>query len=71
MDVAPSGDITVSCVLARNDPLGSRRNTVSSIFFLMCIRVSTHPIPSSVDLPDPGIEPGSPALQADSLPTEL
>ena len=24
-----------------------------------------------VDLPDPGIEPGSPALQADSLPTEL
>ena len=22
-------------------------------------------------LPDPGIEPGSPALQADSLPTEL
>ena len=28
-------------------------------------------IPSPVDLPDPGIEPGSPALQADSLPTEL
>ena len=27
--------------------------------------------PSSVDLPDPGIKPGSPALQADSLPTEL
>ena len=26
---------------------------------------------SPVDLPDPGIEPGSPALQADSLPTEL
>ena len=23
------------------------------------------------DLPDPGIEPGSPALEADSLPTEL
>ena len=29
------------------------------------------PIPSPVDLPNPGIEPGSPALQADSLPTEL
>ena len=29
------------------------------------------PIPSPVDLPDPGVEPGSPALQADSLPTEL
>ena len=24
-----------------------------------------------MDLPDPGIEPGSPVLQADSLPTEL
>ena len=26
------------------------------------------PFPSPEDLPDPGIEPGSPALQADSLP---
>ena len=29
------------------------------------------PLPSPGDLPDPGIEPESPALQADSLPTEL
>ena len=29
------------------------------------------PFPSPGDLPDPGIEPGSPTLQADSLPTEL
>ena len=29
------------------------------------------PLPSPRDLPDPGIKPGSPALQADSLPTEL
>jgi len=28
------------------------------------------PIPSPVDLHDPGIEPGCPALQADSLPAE-
>ena len=28
-------------------------------------------MPSPVDLPKPGIESGSPALQADSLPTEL
>ena len=28
------------------------------------------PFPSPGDLPNPGIEPGSPALQADSLPTE-
>ena len=29
------------------------------------------PFPSPGDFPDPGIEPGSPALQADSLLTEL
>ena len=29
------------------------------------------PFPSPRDLPDLGIEPVSPALQADSLPTEL
>ena len=29
------------------------------------------PFPSPDDLPDPGIEPGSLALQADSLLTEL
>ena len=29
------------------------------------------PFPSLADLPNPGIEPGSPALQADSLPSEL
>ena len=29
------------------------------------------PIPSPADLPDPGIELGSSALQVDSLPTEL
>jgi len=32
---------------------------------------SGYPIPSPADILDPGIEPGSPALQADSLPTEL
>ena len=28
-------------------------------------------LPSPRDLPDPGTEPGSPALQVDSLPSEL
>ena len=28
------------------------------------------PFPSPGDIPNPGIEPGSPALQADSLPSE-
>ena len=31
---------------------------------------SALPFPSPGDLPDPGIEPGSPALQADALPSE-
>ena len=31
---------------------------------------SGQPIPSPADLPDPGFELGSPALQADSLPAE-
>ena len=31
---------------------------------------SGYPVPSPVDLPDPGIEPGSSELQADSLPAE-
>ena len=31
---------------------------------------SGQPFPSPEDLPNPGIEPGSPALQADSLPAE-
>ena len=29
------------------------------------------PFPSAGDLPNPGIKPGSPALQADALPSEL
>ena len=30
-----------------------------------------YPLPSPLYLPDPGVEPGSPALQVDSLLTEL
>ena len=32
---------------------------------------SGEPIPSPGDLPNPGIKPGPPTLQVDSLPTEL
>ena len=32
---------------------------------------SALPLPSPGDLPNPGIEPGAPALQADFLPTKL
>ena len=44
----------------------------SSVHGLLQVRiVSGLPCPSPGDLPDLGIEPGSPALQADSLPFEL
>ena len=33
--------------------------------------LSGFPFPSPEDLPKPGIEPGSPTLQADALPSEL
>ena len=33
--------------------------------------LESYPIPSPVDLPDPGIELGSPASQMESIPTEL
>ena len=34
-------------------------------------RLGWLPFPSPGDLPDPGTEPGSPSLQADSLPIEI
>ena len=37
----------------------------------LCDPIDGSPFPSPEDLPDPGIEPWSPELQADSLPTEL
>ena len=39
-------------------------------FFFRQERWSGLPFPSPGDLPNPGIEPGSPALQADALPSE-
>ena len=43
----------------------------SSLHGILQARIlSRLPFPSPGDLPDPGIEPRSPALQADSLPSE-
>ena len=41
-----------------------------SMGFFRQERWSGLPFPSPGDLPNPGIEPGSPALQADALPPE-
>ena len=45
--------------------------TIQSMEFSRPEYWSGQPFPSPGDLPNPGIEPRSPALQADSLPAEL
>ena len=45
--------------------------TIQSMEFSRPEYWSGYPFPSPADLPNPGIEPGSPASQMDSLPTEL
>ena len=53
------------------DPMGCVAHQAPlSMEFSMQEYWSGLPFPSPGDLPDPGIEPGSPALQADSLLTE-
>ena len=47
------------------NPPGSSVHRISQARILECVA-----IPSPGDLPDPGIEPWSPALQEDSLPSE-
>ena len=44
--------------------------TIQSMEFSRPEYWSGQPFPSPGDLPNPGIKPGSPALQADSLPAE-
>ena len=44
--------------------------TIQSVGFSRPERCSGQPFLSPGDLPNPGIEPKSPALQADSLPAE-
>ena len=53
------------------DPMDVACQTRLSMGFFRQEYWSGLPFPSPGDLPDPGIKPRSPALQADSLPTEL
>ena len=57
--------VTQSCLILC-DP-----RTIQSMEFSRPEYWSREPFASPGDLPDPGIEPGSPVLQADSLPAEL
>ena len=52
------------------DPMGCSPIGSAVQGILQAARWSGLPFPSPGDLPDPGIEPVSPALHADSLPSE-
>ena len=61
--------VTLSCLTLCN-PWTVARQAPLSMEFSIQEFWSGLPFPSPGDLPNPGIEPGSPALQADSLPSE-
>ena len=62
---------SLSCVQLFSTPWTVAYQASPSMGFSRQEYWSGLPFPSPGDLPDPGIEPGSPALQADSLPSEL
>ena len=62
--------VTQSCPTLAT-PWAVARKVPPSMGFSMQEYWSGLPFPSPGDLPDPGIEPMSSGLQADSLPTEL
>ena len=53
------------------DPVDCSPQALPSMGFSRQEHWSGLPFPSPGDLPNPGIEPGSPALQADALTAEL
>ena len=61
--------VAQSC-LTPCDPTDCTHQAPLSMEFFRQEYCSGLPFPSPGDLPDPGIEPVSPALQADSLPSE-
>ena len=71
--VAPSAFWAVNVLVAQScptlyDPMGCSPPGSSVHAILQARILQWVAIPFSRDLPDPGIEPGSPALQADSIP---
>ena len=63
--------VTQSCLSLFVTPWTVARQASLSMEFFKQEYWSGLPFPSPEDLPDPGIEPWSPTLQADSLPFEL
>ena len=70
MKVNSESEVTQSCLTLR-DPMDCvAYQAPPSMEFSRQEYWCGLPFPSLGDLPDPGIEPGSPALQADTLPSE-
>ena len=64
-------EVAQSCLTLRLHGLSpTRLLRQQSMEFFMREYWSGLPFPSPGDLPDPGIEPGSPALHTDALPSE-
>ena len=70
MDPSPKdkGEVTLSCPTVT--PWAVAYHAPLSMEFSRQEYWSGLPLPSPGDLPDPGIEPGSPTLQADALLSE-
>ena len=66
----PGGLVAKSCLTLVN-PWTVACQALLSLGFSRQEYWSGWPFSSPGDLPDPGIEPGSPELQADDLPIEL
>ena len=62
-------EVTQSCPTLC-DPMDCNYQAPLSMGFSRREYSSGLPFPSPGDLPNPGVEPGSPALQADALPSE-
>ena len=71
IDLECSGDLLAKSCLTLATSWTETRQVPLSIGFSRQEYWSGLPFPFPGDLPDPGIKPGSPALQADSLLTEL
>ena len=70
MKVKSEREVAQSCPTL-SDPWAAAHQAPLSMRFSRQGYWSGLPFPSPGGLPNPGIEPGSPVLQADSLPTEL
>ena len=69
-DPLEQGMATLSSILAWTIPWTEEPGALQSMGFSRRAYSSGLPLPSPGDLPNSGIEPRSPALQADSLPSE-